>query len=731
MSDFMIAKSPPDVPDHSEWGGAYRAYADGVEFAGYEDENGSVWMLSLIKFTRDGGETWEDLNDPVADATHPYFGYDNLAFGHAGKWYICRVNEDEDSVITRATTDFVNWETVHTDIMWSEVIFTDTHVVVSGYDLINWDNVRLIAPLDTHTFAPLTLPEDEHHRLYAAFGNIYALHTEPPFGAATDATITLWEYDASAETWGAVDTVPAFRNNPNRGTMERDYQFLVGGDNHMCWFRWPQWSWFGLPEEDRIGVKPTIHWYDADGTMETIEWPGEGFTVHHWNSGHPANVMRSGQFSSDGVLVFMTQKNIQGRLAADQMVQVTRDSWEDRDLYDVLTRGSVPETGGIAFGSHLLDGGSMYRLHFGSWDGAESFTFILPDGLFSSAIAQDDYDIDDHIEISSTAEASDDMSKFTARSYLLTDQGQSESTALLGVSLTRSDEAAAHDDLFHASSIHIRESAQAADLTYPGAIVTHSVTDTVTAADAAHIVIPTLVNDEALASDDQLVGVRFDLSDAATASDDLFTHVMLSPTIMLSDTANTTDFVTVSTHTFPVLNDGAIASDDLFTKDLDARSWVLNPETGAVSTHTNWPIVGIAQVGDLQYAVGPEGLYLLDGDTDDGDTIDAVIDLPGLEFGQPNKEGGLTAEDERKRVKQLWLDCESDTPMRAEVRSYDQALSHHYTAIRPLNQTGNMLITVGKGLKSKWWGLSIRNTLGGDFRLTAASADVMTTDRRR
>ena len=47
-------------------------------------------------------------------------------------------------------------------------------------------------------------------------------------------------------------------------------------------------------------------------------------------------------------------------------------------------------------------------------------------------------------------------------------------------------------------------------------------------------------------------------------------------------------------------------------------TWVVNTRTNAVTEYANYNFRSFAQMGNRYIAAGPEGLYELDGDTDDG-----------------------------------------------------------------------------------------------------------------
>lgn len=176
-----------------------------------------------------------------------------------------------------------------------------------------------------------------------------------------------------------------------------------------------------------------------------------------------------------------------------------------------------------------------------------------------------------------------------------------------------------------------------------------------------------------------------------------------------------------------LVDEFASAYADYLHYDPSAVAWVLNPETAALSQYTNYQITAAAG----GYAVGPEGLFELTGATDNGDAIAASFTLPSVRLAKPER-GNMVRTDERKRIDRLWMDCEAQTGMAVDICSYDQnGATFSYIAERPLQRLGNMAIPVGKGLKSKLFAVTVRNTKGGDFALSSISADVIETDRRR
>jgi len=65
----------------------------------------------------------------------------------------------------------------------------------------------------------------------------------------------------------------------------------------------------------------------------------------------------------------------------------------------------------------------------------------------------------------------------------------------------------------------------------------------------------------------------------------------------------------------------------------EALQYAVNSITGALSTYQNFGFKQFARSGGVTYAITDTGLYRLDGDTDNGDTLNAVIDFGASDYG--------------------------------------------------------------------------------------------------
>ena len=313
------------------------------------------------------------------------------------------------------------------------------------------------------------------------------------------------------------------------------------------------------------------------------------------------------------------------------------------------------------------------------------------------------------------------------------------------VSDNRSDTAFAYSEIQHSTVMLVESVATVSDeytgeSTQPGieeiAVATDSIShhsntgddiveqavasDSTTGSTVSVVVEVAQAFDEAMASTAQTVEV-------SALAESMVEMVRLDDGATVEATAFAYDDIEHWRRSVMLVEEFATAIDDYFHYDPAAVAWVLNPETAALSQHTNYQITGAAG----GYAVGPEGLFEMVGQTDNGDDIAAAITLPAVRLEKPDR-GRVVRTDERKRIDRIWMDCESQTSMAIDLCSYDQGgAAFEYVAERPLQHLGNMTVPVGKGLKSKLFGITVRNTRGGDFALSSLSADVIETTRRR
>jgi hypothetical protein len=137
--------------------------------------------------------------------------------------------------------------------------------------------------------------------------------------------------------------------------------------------------------------------------------------------------------------------------------------------------------------------------------------------------------------------------------------------------------------------------------------------------------------------------------------------------------------------------------------------WVVNRETGASSQYEQYGFNSFFQRGDKYYGVAADGIYLLEGNTDAGAAIDALI-----EVGRTNL--GYTSE---KRVSGVYLGVGSDNVLYLKVdvdtQTYVYPMRTYGEAVR------NRAVEVGWGVRGDYWDFTLVNPAGADFNLASIS----------
>lgn len=156
-------------------------------------------------------------------------------------------------------------------------------------------------------------------------------------------------------------------------------------------------------------------------------------------------------------------------------------------------------------------------------------------------------------------------------------------------------------------------------------------------------------------------------------------------------------------------------------RDQGQLGWQMNTETTALSWNTNFMFDSIAQYGNTVLAVAPDGVYILDGNTDAGVNIASTL-----------KTGFMDFDDRKvKRLGGVFFGLRGSA-LRLAVEPFGAAAASEYdmpafTTLSP----GSNRITPGKGLASRYWRMTFKNVDGGDFDIDNIELDVASSTQRR
>jgi hypothetical protein len=155
------------------------------------------------------------------------------------------------------------------------------------------------------------------------------------------------------------------------------------------------------------------------------------------------------------------------------------------------------------------------------------------------------------------------------------------------------------------------------------------------------------------------------------------------------------------------------------TEDYDGGYfvWVFNARTGAVSRYLRYGFDSFAQIGGHYFGVAEDGVYLLEGNTDAGQRIEARAGTGLLDLGAK----------ELKHVSAVYLDAASDGVLSVRVQAGQQ--QYTYQARRASQYNAQQRVDTGRGLRATHYSFELLNG-GADFELDSMDVNVAKSARR-
>lgn len=127
-------------------------------------------------------------------------------------------------------------------------------------------------------------------------------------------------------------------------------------------------------------------------------------------------------------------------------------------------------------------------------------------------------------------------------------------------------------------------------------------------------------------------------------------------------------------------------------------AYAMNIANGAMTRYTNFPFQHIVRFKGHSYGFDATGGYLLEGDTDDGDAIEAYIHLPDFDFGVTNL----------KSVPYVYIGS------RSEQLIVSATVDEQKTVSAATSMAGrNKRAKFPRGVEGVYWGHKVANVNGG------------------
>ena len=152
--------------------------------------------------------------------------------------------------------------------------------------------------------------------------------------------------------------------------------------------------------------------------------------------------------------------------------------------------------------------------------------------------------------------------------------------------------------------------------------------------------------------------------------------------------------------------------------DGENETWVVNLDGYGSTSYSNYDFNSFAKINGQYFGANESGIFLLDGDTDNGDPIHASVSLGERDFGTTQK----------KTVSECYVGMSGAGNLFVKIIA--NGASYIYST---RNFTANMQqqrVTFGKGLRTNYVTLEIYNQDGADFELNTVEFQVADLTRR-
>lgn len=191
--------------------------------------------------------------------------------------------------------------------------------------------------------------------------------------------------------------------------------------------------------------------------------------------------------------------------------------------------------------------------------------------------------------------------------------------------------------------------------------------------------------------------LKFDVLETKGGHDELWAKVEIKDFLKISskDLKNILEFVRISD--FYRAEGGA--SEEEYT------TYVIN-EDNETTRYEHWPFESYAAFKGVHFGCGPDGIYELTGDDDNGEPIAAMINFGKQSFGS----------SQMKRVPYVYASLASDGDLYMQV-SYTDDNVYMYPARKVDEYNATVRFDLGRGIKANYLNFELYNENGSKFDL--------------
>jgi len=213
-------------------------------------------------------------------------------------------------------------------------------------------------------------------------------------------------------------------------------------------------------------------------------------------------------------------------------------------------------------------------------------------------------------------------------------------------------------------------------------------------------------------------------------------EALLSDTIGISDSgtnhlvfyATNSETVDISESNDPsqvllgLLEDGISFVGSLNIQDVTYLSVVTNIANRGVSEYNNFPFDSYGEFRNSYLASASDGIYLLEGDDDEGSNIQAQVETGMMDFNTTNY----------KTIPECYLGYTSDGDLVLKVYTNEQGNKKEvwYSLTRTKDTADTDRFVLSRGVKGRWFQFELVNRDGGDFEMESIEFFPVVLSRR-
>ena len=204
--------------------------------------------------------------------------------------------------------------------------------------------------------------------------------------------------------------------------------------------------------------------------------------------------------------------------------------------------------------------------------------------------------------------------------------------------------------------------------------------------------------------------INFEINNVRGGAEKLESALKITDNLKIStqEQNNVLEYVKISSY---FRTEGGVGDDEHTT-------YVIN-EDNETTRYEHWPFTGYATFKGVSFGCGPDGIYELVGDNDDGKPIAAMINFGKQSFGS----------QKMKRVPYVYASLASDGDMSMQV-SYTDDNVYMYPARKVDEYNATVRFDLGRGIKANYLNFELYNENGADFDLRNLGIYLVELSRR-